>query len=88
MMEKSHLKRHELLEPRVLSIVGWLRVVGSFKLWVSFAKEPYERDDILQKRRVILRTLLIETTPCHITKHMGFETSLTFLVQNRLVCID
>ena len=28
-MEKSHLKRHELLEPRVFSIVGWLRIVGS-----------------------------------------------------------
>ena len=27
---------------------GWLRLVGSFKLKVSFAKEPYKRDDILQ----------------------------------------
>jgi len=25
----------------------WLQVVGSSKLYVSFAKEPYERDDIL-----------------------------------------
>ena len=24
--------------------------------WVSFAKEPYTRDDILQKRPIILRT--------------------------------
>ena len=29
--------------------MGWLRLVGSFKLQVSFAKEPYKRDDILQK---------------------------------------
>ena len=29
--------------------IGWLRLVGSLKLQVSFAKEPYKRDDILQK---------------------------------------
>jgi len=29
----------------------------------SFAKEPYKRDDILQKRPLILRSLLIEATP-------------------------
>jgi len=29
---------------------------------VSFAKEPYKRDDILQKRPVILRRLLIVAT--------------------------
>jgi len=43
--------------------MGWLLVVGSLKLQVSFAKEPYERDDILQKRPVILRSLLIVATP-------------------------
>ena len=32
---------------------GWLRWVGSIKLQVSFAKEPYKTDDILQKRPVI-----------------------------------
>jgi len=31
------------------SHVGWLRFVGSLNLQVSFAKEPYKRDDILQK---------------------------------------
>ena len=44
---------------------GWLRLVGSLKLQVSFAKEPYERDDILQKRRIMLRSLLIVATPQH-----------------------
>jgi len=29
--------------------MGWLRLVSSFKLQVSFAKDPYRRDDILQK---------------------------------------
>jgi len=28
-----------------------------------FAKEPYKRDDILQKRPIILRSLLIVATP-------------------------
>jgi len=41
----------------------WLRLVGFFKLWVSFAKEPYKRDYILQKRSRILRSLLIGATP-------------------------
>jgi len=31
------------------------RLVGSFKLQGSFAKEPYKRDDILQKRPIILK---------------------------------
>jgi len=41
----------------------WLRLVGSLKLQVSFAKEPNERDYILQKRPIILRSLLLEATP-------------------------
>ena len=43
--------------------MGWLHVIGSLKLYVSFAKEPYERDDILPKRHVILSSLLIVATP-------------------------
>jgi len=43
--------------------MGWLHVIGPLKLQVSFAKEPYERDDILQKRRTILRSFLIAATP-------------------------
>ena len=44
------------------TIIGWLRLVGSLKLWVSFSKEPYQRDCILQKRAMILRSLLIVAT--------------------------
>jgi len=33
--------------------IGWLMLVGSINLQVSFAKEPYERVYILQKRPVI-----------------------------------
>ena len=43
--------------------MGWLRTVDSLKLQVSFAKEPYKRDDILQKRPIILRSPLIVATP-------------------------
>ena len=43
--------------------MGWLRVVGSFRLQVSFAKEPYKRDDTLHKRPRILRGLLNVATP-------------------------
>ena len=41
----------------------WLRLVGSLKVKVFFAKEPYKRDDIPQKRPIILRSLLIVATP-------------------------
>jgi len=33
--------------------MGWLWLIGSIKLQVCFAKEPYKRDDILQKRLII-----------------------------------
>ena len=36
-----------------VSDMRWLRVVGSLKWQVSFAKEPYEKDIILQKRSTI-----------------------------------
>ena len=43
--------------------MGWLWLVGSIKLQVSFAKEPYKRDYILQKRPGILSILLTVATP-------------------------
>ena len=47
-------------------IVGWLWLVGSIKLQVSFAKEPYKRDYILQKRPIVLRSLLtVASHPIH-----------------------
>jgi len=42
-------------EDGVCATRGWLGLVESIKLQVSFAKEPYKRDDILQKRRLIYR---------------------------------
>ena len=43
--------------------MGWLWLVGSIKLYVSFAKEPYKRNYVLQKRPIILSILLIVATP-------------------------
>jgi len=43
--------------------MGWLKLAGSLKLYVTFAKEPCRKDYILQKRPIILRSLLIEATP-------------------------
>jgi len=51
------------------SHMGWLRWVGSLKLQVSFAKKPYKRDGILQKRPIILRSLIIVATPYQERKH-------------------
>ena len=39
--------------------MGWKQLVGSLKWLVSFAKEPCEKDYILQKRPILSRSLLI-----------------------------
>jgi len=63
----------------VFIVMGWLRLVGSLKLWVSLAKEPYKRDDILQKRPIILRSLLSIALAIHcprasvLAKEYGLE---------------
>jgi len=58
----------------------WLQVVGSLKSQVSFAKESYKRDDILQKRPMNLRSLLIVATL------YGVATSSRLLEMIGLVC--
>jgi len=42
--------------------MGWLRLVGSIKLYVSFVKETYKRDYILQKETY---NLIDHTNCCH-----------------------
>jgi len=44
-------------------LTGWLWLVGSIKLQVSFAKEPPKKDDILQKRPIIVSILMTVATP-------------------------
>ena len=38
----------------VIFHMGWLRLVGSLKIQVSFAKEPYKETYILQKRPIYM----------------------------------
>ena len=42
--------------------MGWLRLVGSLKLYVSFAEYSLLYRALLQKRPIILRSLLIVAT--------------------------
>jgi len=49
-LQKRLYKRDEKLRMcHVSDVMGWLRLVGSLKLQVSFAKEPYTRDNIRDK---------------------------------------
>jgi len=50
------------LKSRVRYDMGWLRLVGSLKTWVSFDKELCKRDYILQKRHTLSRSLRIKAT--------------------------
>jgi len=42
---------------------GVATISSPLKWYVSFAKQPYKRDNMLQKRRIIWRSLLIVATP-------------------------
>ena len=55
--------RGERAHVRAYPSTGWLRLVGALKSYVSFAKIHSKRDQILQKRYIILRSLLIVATP-------------------------
>ena len=59
----THVYTHANISMWPALAIWWRRLVGSFKWYVSFAKEPYKRDYILQKRPIILRSLLIVATP-------------------------
>ena len=58
-----------------------LRLVVSLKLYVSFAKEPYERDDILQKRPTILIVGLINVRGHWRSRLFCFCSVLTFAIK-------
>ena len=46
-----------------LGAMGWLRLVGSFKSQVSFAGYNLFYRALLQKKPIILRSLLVIATP-------------------------
>ena len=60
-----YVKKNAYIWPCVLFNlvpIRWLRLVWSIKLQVSFAKETYKKDYILQKRPIISSILLTEAT--------------------------
>jgi len=59
--------------------MGWLHLVGSIKLQVCFAKEPYKRDDILQKRPIIESILLTVATPYMVLFRITGPISLPYI---------
>jgi len=72
-----------------LSFMGWLQLVGSIKLQVSFAKEPYKRDDILQKRPVILSILLTVATPYVLHHRLNMRIRINMCIRiNMYVSIN
>ena len=51
-------------------------MIGSIKIYISFAKEPFKIDDILQKRPIILSILLTVATPHHKCEVLRFASAL------------
>ena len=52
------------------SSMGWLRLVGSLKLYVCFAEYRLFYRALLQKRPVFLRSLLVVATPGYMQNKM------------------
>ena len=67
--------------------MGWLRLVGSLKLYVSFAKYSLFYRALLQKRPVILRSLLIVATPYLFTE-IVFLRQLRFYISYIIVYVS
>jgi len=65
-------------------LMGWLRGVGDFKLYVFFAEYRLFYRALLQKRPIILRRLLIVATPC--VSHAMHATHCNSVLQCVAVC--
>jgi len=76
MNDARHTHTHECVTSRTLALgnkcvvsdlprshMGWLRLVGSLKLQVSFAEYRLFYRALLQKRPIILKSLLLVATP-------------------------
>ena len=71
-------KSNSIFGHRHGAVISELRVIANkmsstltcvpmmLRLYVSFAKEPYKRDYILQKRPIILRSLLVCAHEAHL----------------------
>jgi len=73
---RTHESYEEVLHHTSERAMGWLRLVGSLKLWVSAAEYRLFYRALLQNKPIFLRSLLIMATPhvtqtnepCHILK--------------------
>jgi len=66
--QERHFRRILCQERHFLSprwVMGWLRLVGSIKLYVSFAEYGLFYRALLQKRPMFLRSLLVVATSYH-----------------------
>jgi len=61
---------------RVGYVMGWLRSVGSIKLYVSFAEYFLFYRALLQKRPIILSILLTEATHRAARRHLQYAFNL------------
>jgi len=69
--------------------MGWLRLVGSLKLEVSFAENRLFHRTFLQKRPIILRSLLLVATPYVLYESTGYviwERSVWVCASERCEC--
>jgi len=62
--------------------MGWLWLVGSLKLQVSFEEHHFFYRAHLQKRPIVLRSLLIATNPWHPNTYVCIYTNYRSLLQN------
>jgi len=54
---------HSTFWPEIVPAIGWLRLIGSLKLGFSFAEYHLFSRALLQKRPIIIKSLLIVATP-------------------------
>jgi len=62
-LAKNQISQTISARVKPFAAMGWLRSVGSLKLQVAFAEYRLFYRALLQKRRIILRSLLIVATP-------------------------
>jgi len=67
--------------------VGWLRLIGTLKSSDSFAEYSLFYRALLQKRPIILRSLLIVTTPYHLLSLSSYHSSPVCVCACVCVCV-
>jgi len=71
--------------------MGWLWLVGSLKIWVSFAEYSIFYRVLLQKRPIILRSLIIVATPYRAAKtkvRTSVSNQISVCSKARLICTE